>query len=139
MIVKYWNAYQKAELDWNTETSGTYMTVMAYGGEDVLAMDEDVERGLARLAWYEAKNPNREYKLWFGPCAFSNRDVWISVDERPADRVRLTAEWRVGQLRGRKEDGTWEKNHNMSGWELDRNRRVYDIYKRTYKLSTQYM
>ena len=138
MIVKYWNTYQKAELEWNTETKGTYMTVACEGG-DVLAMDEDITRGLARLAWYEAKNPNREYKLWFGPCAFSNRDVWIDVDERPTDRVQRTAQWRVSQLSGRNEDGIWKANVKMSSWELDGNRRVYDIYKRTYKLSTQYM
>jgi hypothetical protein len=138
MIVQYWNQYDKAMRDWNTETGGTYMTVMAYGDEDVLAMDETPEKGLARLAWHEAKNPDREYRLWFGPCAFSNRDVWIAVDDQPTDRVRRTAAWRVSQLQGRNKDGTWKKSHEMGSFALDGNRDVYDLYKRTYKLSTQY-
>jgi hypothetical protein len=135
--VQYWNAYDQGMRCWDTATGGTYMTVSGAGG-DVLAMDETQEKGLARLAWFEAKNPGREYRVWFGPCAFSARDVWIAVDERPTDRVQRTAQWRVSQLSGRNEDGTWKANAKMSSWELDGNRRVYDIYKGTYKLSSQY-
>jgi len=136
MIVQYWNTYQKEAQEWDTEKSGTYMTVLADG--TVIAMDETQEKGLARLAWYEAKNPGREYRVWFGPCAFSDRDVWIAVDEQPSDRVRRTAAHWVNQMYGQEEDGSWKKNSDMMSFELDRNRLVYDKYKRVYKLSSQY-
>ena len=142
-IIKYWNAYQKKEVEWNTATGGTYMTVMDGDPDDkhdhdVLSMDETVAKGLARLAWYEAKRPDKKFALWFGPCAFSNRDVWIHVDERPGARVQITAKWRVSQMKGQNDDGTWTPNHKLSNWQLDENRRIYDVYKRTYKLSSQY-
>ena len=136
MIIQYWNSYQKEAQEWDTEKSGTYMTVS--DGGDVLAMDETPEKGLARLAWFEGKNPNRVYKLWFGPCAFSDRDVWIAVEDQPSDRVRRTAQHWVNQMSGRNEDGSWKKNQDMMSFELDRNRRVYDKYKKVYKLSSQY-
>jgi hypothetical protein len=136
MIIQYWNSYQKQMRDWDTEKSGAYMTVSV--GGDVLAMDETLEKGLARLAWYEVKNPNRVYKLWFGPCAFSDTRNWIAVEDHPSDRVRRTAQLFVNQMSGRNEDGSWKKNQDMMSFELDRNRRVYDKYKKVYKLSTQY-
>ena len=137
MIIQYWNSYQKQMRDWDTEKSGAYMTVSV--GGDVLAMDETLEKGLARLAWYEVKNPNRVYKLWFGPCAFSDTRNWIAVEDQPSDRVRRTAQLFVNQMSGRNEDGSWKMGPGgMMSFELDRNRRVYDKYKKVYKLSTQY-
>jgi hypothetical protein len=124
MIVQYYNQYSKTQEDWDTDKSGTYMTIAPDG--TVLAMDETVSKCMARLAWYQAKRPDRTYATMFGPCAFSNRDVWMALDDLPSDAVIASARAHVARL----SDHAWMADYNHS---------IYSRYKSKHGLSTQYM